>query len=75
MTVKVLQNENHIEILAEVHIAGMLALKKALGSVGTVRFLQQSDQGKDDYTKEKYNKPEPPINEVIAGMESIETKP
>lgn len=60
---------------AEVQIAGMLTLKKALGSMGTVRFLQQFDQGKGDYTKEKYTKPDPPIDEVIAGMEAIETTP
>ena len=65
----------NIENPAEVQIAGMLALKKALGPVGTVRFLQQLDQGKGDHTKEKYTKPEPSIDEVIAGMEAIETKP
>jgi hypothetical protein len=43
----------NIENPAEVRIAGMLALKKALGPVGTVRFLQQFNQGNGDYTKEK----------------------
>ena len=54
----------NIENPAEVRIAGMLALKKALGPVGTVRFLQQFNQGNGDYTKEKYAQPEPSFEEL-----------
>ena len=56
---------------AEVRIAGMLALKKALGPVGTVRFLQQFEQGSGDYTKEKYETPEPSMDDIIEKLRQI----
>ena len=40
--------------LTEVRQKGLSALKKALGPVGMVRFIQQFDSGSGDYTKEKY---------------------
>ena len=58
----------NIENPAEVRIAGMLALKKALGPVGTVRFLQQFNQGNGDYTKEKYEQTEPSFEELDAEL-------
>lgn len=61
----------NIENPAEVRIAGMLALKKALGPVGTVRFLQQFDQGSGDYTKEKYDSPEPSMDDIIEKLRQI----
>ena len=61
----------NIENPAEVRIAGMLALKKALGPVGTVRFLQQFDQGSGDYTKEKYETPEPSMDDIIEKLRQI----
>ena len=61
----------NIENPAEVRIAGMLALKKALGPVGTVRFLQQFEQGSGDYTKEKYNSPEPSMDDIIEKLRQI----
>ena len=47
----------NIENAAEVQIAGMLALNKALGPIGTIRFLQQFNESGSDYTQEKYDKP------------------
>ena len=61
----------NIENPAEVRIAGMLALKKALGPVGTVRFLQQFNQGSGDYTKEKYETPEPSMDDIIEKLRQI----
>lgn len=61
----------NIENPAEVRIAGMLALKKALGPVGTVRFLQQFEQGSGDYTKEKYETPEPSMDDIIEKLRQI----
>ena len=61
----------NIENPAEVRIAGMLALKKALGPVGTVRFLQQFEQGSGDYTKEKYDSPEPSMDDIIEKLRQI----
>ena len=61
----------NIENPAEVRIAGMLALKKALGPVGTVRFLQQFEQGSGDYTKEKYESPEPSMDDIIEKLRQI----
>ena len=37
----------------QIQIQGINALKDALGVTGTLRFLEQFDNG--DYTKEKYN--------------------
>lgn len=45
--------ERQIMTLNEIRQIGMDALFKALGPVGMVRFLQQFDMGKGDYTKER----------------------
>ncbi len=37
----------------EIRIAGLKALEKELGPVGMVRFLQQFDLGRGDYTRER----------------------
>lgn len=47
-------------------MAGIQALKDALGPVGMVRFLQQYDLGYGDYTKEKQSEPDIGINEIDA---------
>lgn len=47
-------------------MAGIQALKDALGPVGMVRFLQQYDLGYGDYTKEKQSEPDLGINEIDA---------
>jgi hypothetical protein len=38
----------------EVRTRGMDALKRELGTVGMLRFLQHFDRGKGDYTKERH---------------------
>ncbi|KHM51663.1 hypothetical protein SAMN02745671_01553 [Anaerovibrio lipolyticus DSM 3074] len=62
----------NIENPAEAEMVGMLALQKALGPVGTVRFLQRLGKGSGDYTKEKYERKELSMEEVMAGMDAIE---
>lgn len=50
---------NDVKILSASQIRkdGLQALEEKLGVVGTIRFLQQLDNGgKGDYTKEKYEK-------------------
>ncbi|TDA67460.1 MAG: hypothetical protein D9V47_10345 [Clostridia bacterium] len=37
----------------QIRQAGMQALAKTLGPVGMVRFIQQFDTGKGDYTRER----------------------
>jgi len=51
---------------AEVRKAGLKALNDTLGPVGMVRFLQQYENGRGDYTKEKYLQPEPTLDEIDA---------
>lgn len=48
----------------EIRMAGMRALKDALGPVGAVRFMQQYDFGYGDYTKERQSEPDIDINEI-----------
>ncbi len=48
----------------EIRIAGMQALKEALGPVGMVRFMQQYDLGYGDYTKERQDGSDIDINEL-----------
>ncbi|MCD7804693.1 MAG: hypothetical protein LUH03_06030 [Oscillospiraceae bacterium] len=50
----------------ELRIAGYTALKEALGVDNAIRFMQECCQGSGDYTKEKYEKPEPSREEIIA---------
>ena len=48
----------------ELHRAGMEALEKALGSVGTMEFLGFFNYNDGDYTKEKYERSEPLLEEI-----------
>lgn len=47
-----------------VRLAGMEALAGALGPVGFARFFQQIEEGYGDYTKEKYQQPDIPLEEL-----------
>jgi len=40
--------------LVEIRNAGMEALMRELGPVGTIRFLQQYETGKGDYSQERH---------------------
>ena len=42
-----------IKTLPEIHTDGMDALKKVLGPVDMIRFIQMFDHGRGDYTKER----------------------
>ena len=39
--------------MEEIRITGLEALRRALGPVGMVRFLQHTDMGSGDYTLER----------------------
>ena len=54
----------------EIQTSGLNALKEALGVTGTLKFLEQFDQGgHGDYTAEKYLNDEPePTDEEIRRM-------
>ena len=58
-TMKIVKN-------SEVRRLGTEALVKALGPVGMARYLEEYDNGgQGDYTKEKYNQPDYPIEEIL----------
>ena len=40
--------------LAQIHADGLQALARELGPVGMVRFLQQFEEGRGDYTAERW---------------------
>lgn len=44
---------NQLVTINEIRIAGIEALIKELGPVKAVKFLQQYETGKGDYTKER----------------------
>ena len=52
----------------ELHRAGYDVLVENLGAVGAVRFMGLFDKGSGDYTKEKYERDEPTIADVVAGI-------
>lgn len=58
-------------IAADVRSEGYRALAKALGAVGMIRFIQQSDKGYGDYTKEKYDVDEPDWNTLNSEFDAF----
>ncbi|MBR5950772.1 MAG: hypothetical protein IKZ87_04990 [Actinomycetaceae bacterium] len=60
---------------AAVRTVGMQALMHALGPVGMARFLQQTEDGHGDYTKEKHSTPEPTWEELRADLKRLDTLP
>ncbi|MBP5450028.1 MAG: hypothetical protein J6Y01_07940 [Spirochaetales bacterium] len=57
--------------IMQIRTIGFEALREALGTVGTVRFLQQYDLGYGDYTKEKYEMKEEKEEDVYAQLSKI----
>lgn len=55
--------------LNQLRIKGLEALIKSLGPVGMVRFLQQFDTGKGDYTKERANLKRMSLEQIITAIE------
>lgn len=53
MVIKGAINMNQLVTINEIRIAGIEALIKELGPVKAVKFLQQYETGKGDYTKER----------------------
>jgi hypothetical protein len=54
----------NVNNLIEIRKIGLQALREALGPVGMVRFIQQYENGYGDYTKEKYQQPNPTVEEI-----------
>ncbi|MBO6294068.1 MAG: hypothetical protein J6N51_17700 [Selenomonas sp.] len=52
----------------DVRAAGTKVLIEALGPVGFARFIQQFENGYGDYTKEKYEQPDPSFEELDAEL-------
>ena len=48
----------------DIRATGTKVLTEALGPVGFARFIQQFENGYGDYTKEKYEQPEPSFEEL-----------
>ncbi|HCC37960.1 MAG TPA: hypothetical protein DEQ14_10280 [Treponema sp.] len=48
----------------EIRNIGLKALQEALGPVGMARFIQQYENGEGDYTKEKYDQADVPLQEL-----------
>ena len=57
--------------IVQIRSIGFEALRTALGTVGTVRFLQQFDLGYGDYTKEKYEIEEDNEDEIFAQLRNM----
>ena len=62
--------KSKIMSLDEIRKAGIEALAQTLGPIGMVRFLQQFDTGKGDYTKEREQwLGEMTIGDILKGIE------
>jgi hypothetical protein len=62
--------------LPELRQAGIEALVKALGPVGMVRFLQQFDPGRGDYTAERDGiLGSPTVDELVDEIEQRRKNP
>ncbi len=48
----------------EIRNIGLKVLQEALGPVGMARFIQQYENGEGDYTKEKYDQADVPLQEL-----------
>lgn len=57
---------------SEIRKSGTEALIKALGPIGMARYLEEYDnEGKGDYTKEKYEQPDYSIEEILASRKEM----
>jgi hypothetical protein len=54
--------------LNEIRKEGIDALAKALGPIGTVRFLQSFDTGSGDYTKERREWLDESVEDIVREM-------
>ena len=58
----------NVNSAVDIRNVGMQALVAALGPVGYARFFQQFSNGSGDYTKEKYLRPDPSMEELVAEL-------
>lgn len=59
---------------AAVRAAGVRALREALGPVGMARFFQQIEDGRGDYTREKYERPDASFDELDAALKQLDRR-
>lgn len=59
---------------SEIRTLGYKALIESLGVVGMLRFLQQLDIGKGDYTQERHSLIEPTLEEYQQFISSVSLK-
>ena len=65
-------NAKIMTIMNEIRRTGIQVLTQNLGAVGMVRFLQQSDLGWGDYTKEREQwLGNPNLDEIAADIKAI----
>ena len=65
--------ETTMMTMDEIRKAGIDALVKSLGPVGMIRFMQQFEKGKGDYTKEREKLLKNiTFEEAIDGMKKLE---
>jgi hypothetical protein len=56
----------------EIRLAGLNALTQNLGVVGMIRFLQDTDKGQGDYTKDRHTwLGNPDFNEITGDIEKM----
>ena len=61
-------NTEHLT-LHQIRTIGMEALLRELGPVGMIRFMQQYDSGRGDYTRERHTHlPRKSVKEIAAEM-------
>jgi len=58
----------------EVRRAALRVLNKNLGYEATQAFMSQTFRGRGDYTKEKYEQPEPDFDEFTAELEKVDAE-
>ena len=57
----------------EIRVKGMEILCRHMGLIGMIRFLQQTETGYGDYTKDRYEQlGEPTVGELVADIQSGE---
>jgi hypothetical protein len=56
---------------AEVRRAGLSVLNKELGPAGMTIFLQQFESGYGDYTAEKYQRDDTPMEDAVAMLKAM----
>ena len=61
-----------VETMAEIRLAGIEALVRQLGVVGTIRFLQYENKGYGDYSQDRHHwLGNPDLNQIADEIEKM----